>query len=141
MGIRLVIREGKAFLAWKQQEQRLQGMARGWGGECLEAGLCPYWMQLDRRLWAPLRARPSPDRRSPELSANQLPRPHPTLPGLCRWIQCIARLGGQGLDVISGGHDGDRLAPGEAGLREASVDGWRRIAGPMKSMTKGLGRR
>lgn len=43
--------------------------------------------------------------------------------------------------MISGGHDGDRLAPGEAGLREASVDGWRRIAGPMKSMTKGLGRR
>lgn len=33
----------------------------GVGRECLEVGLCPHWMQLDRRLWAPLRARPSPD--------------------------------------------------------------------------------
>ena len=91
----------------------------GRGRDCLEAGPCPYSTQLDRKLWAPLRARLSPACGSPELSAGQIPRPHPTLPGLCGRIRCMASLGEQGLALISLGYNGDRLAWGEAGLREA----------------------
>ena len=93
------------------------GVGRGWEG--LEAGPCLYWTQLDRKLWVPLRVRLSPACGSPELSADQLPRPHPTLPGLCGRIQCMANLGEQGLALISLGYNGDRLAWGETGLREA----------------------
>lgn len=56
MGIHLVIKEGRAFLPWEQQKQRLRGTE---GKEYLEAGPRPHRMTLHRELWSPLKVRPS----------------------------------------------------------------------------------